>query len=680
MKKVFSNFINAFDKLEKDKIWYQLVEQGNRYFDMPVPKEHPKCSTTYMGMAICNLALLYKLSNDKKYLQEAIRFMDGVCGYEAWGNAHLVNVDLSASFILFGLSLGYNWLYEDLTNEQKSRYKEKLAKHGKIMYDFKMETEGHGWSTAYYQNHNWINMTGLYLTSYVLDDLAESKKWRECAKHNFEIVYDLMADDGSNYEGVTYWRYGGMWLYLFAMLAKDLENIDYFKKSDYLKNTFYYRLYQTDATLRKQLNFGDCHDRHSSHPVWVYYLFANVYNDGYAQSYADLIFDNYLYEEQYCSKVKPGILPEMWLTYLVYNPNVVKKDISELPKVKYFADLGLVSIRDSWTKDATVFSIKCGHPGGKKQWENGWKIEKEQGYKILALSHHHPDNLSYIYNKGEDYFAIDDGYNRNALPHHHNLLLVDGEECEHMNINDVYMASVRDNIAQNSDYDPKQFVGETTNFVSEAGITAFKMESSKTYKLELAMNEVSRLVLTNNLDYVLFIDSFKSAKEHQYMTHLNSDFYPTLCNGVDIYQGVQSKFYHLVDANVPLDAKEDLRIVKSVMTTQEPDNYCLTKLIGKTYETIDKVKEVNFIEVLSTNKLCFEKIKYGYLIKGENFKDVIYYDGYPDFIKTDAKAVYIREVDEIRKQVVVLEGSYLSINEKELLQEKTNKIWIIEEK
>ncbi len=679
MKKIFDNLINAFSKEEKSQVWFELVAQGNRYFDMPVPKEHPKCSTTYMGMAICNLSLLYVLSHDKKYLDEAIRFMDGVCGYEAWGNAHLVNVDLSASFILFGLSLGYNWLYDDLTAEQKDRYKNKLAKHGKIMYDFKKETEGHGWSTAYYQNHNWINLTGLYLTSYVLNELPEARNWRDCAKENFEIVYKLMADDGSNYEGVTYWRYGGMWLYLYAMLAKDLEGVNYFSKSQYLQKTFYYRLYQTDATLRKQLNFGDCHDRYSSHPVWVYYLYANVYNDGYAQSYADDIFNNHLYEEQYNSKVKPGILPEMWLTYLAYNPTIKKSNLCDLPKVKFFEDLGLVSIRNSWKKDATVFSIKCGHPGGKKQWENGWKIENENGFKILALSHHHPDNLSYIYNKGEDYFAIDDGYNRNAKPYHHNLLLVDGEECDHMDINDVYMASVRDRLERNPNYNPSNYVGETTNFISCNGITAFNMNSANTYKEDLEMNEVSRLVLTNNLDYVLFIDGFNSKKEHQYMTHLNSDYYPTLCNGVDIYQGVQNKFYHLVDSNLALDTKEDVRIVKSVMTTQEPDNYCLTKLIGKTYQTIDKVKEAKFIEILSNNKLCFEKIKFGYVVSNEKFKDIIYYDGFPEFIKTDAKALYIREIDEVRKQVVVLEGSYLTINDKELLKKEDKKIWIIEE-
>ncbi len=48
-------------------------------------------------------------------------------------------------------------------------------------------------------------------------------------------MFDLMAEDGSNYEGVTYWRYGGMWLFVYAHLLKVQEGIDYFQSSPYLK-------------------------------------------------------------------------------------------------------------------------------------------------------------------------------------------------------------------------------------------------------------------------------------------------------------------------------------------------------------------------------------------------------------------------------------------------------------
>lgn len=99
----------------------RLLEQADRYKQMELPLEHPKESTTYMGIAIANLALAYRLSGSEQYLQDAKRFMNTVLSYEKWGNAHLVNVDLSASWILFGLSLGYDWLKPYLSEEEKQR-------------------------------------------------------------------------------------------------------------------------------------------------------------------------------------------------------------------------------------------------------------------------------------------------------------------------------------------------------------------------------------------------------------------------------------------------------------------------------------------------------------------------------------------------------------------------------
>ena len=51
---------------------------------MVLPEEHPKESTTYMGIAIPNLALAYCLSGDEEYLHQAKRFIRTVLSYEKW--------------------------------------------------------------------------------------------------------------------------------------------------------------------------------------------------------------------------------------------------------------------------------------------------------------------------------------------------------------------------------------------------------------------------------------------------------------------------------------------------------------------------------------------------------------------------------------------------------------------
>ena len=135
---------------KRKKQYQRLLEQADRYKTMVLPEEHPKESTTYMGIAIPNLALAYCLSGDEEYLHQAKRFIRTVLSYEKWGNAHLVNVDLSASWILFGLSLGYDWLKPWLSPEEQSKISAKIRHHAQIMLDYRRETHGKGWSTNFY--------------------------------------------------------------------------------------------------------------------------------------------------------------------------------------------------------------------------------------------------------------------------------------------------------------------------------------------------------------------------------------------------------------------------------------------------------------------------------------------------------------------------------------------------
>lgn len=150
------------------KQYERLLTEAARYETMELPAVHPKKSSTYMGIAIVNLALAYRLSKDEKYLTHAKRFMNTVLSYEKWGNAHLVNVDLSASWILFGLSLGYDWLKPYLSEDERKRIAAKLKHHARIIYEYRKETYGKDWSTNYYQNHNWINMNGLATTLIIM--------------------------------------------------------------------------------------------------------------------------------------------------------------------------------------------------------------------------------------------------------------------------------------------------------------------------------------------------------------------------------------------------------------------------------------------------------------------------------------------------------------------------------
>lgn len=587
-------FIGDLEQYQKEcsglrkKQYIRLLDQAKRYKTMELPEEHPKESTTYMGIATVNLALAYRLSGDESYLAEARRFMNTVCSYEKWGNAHLVNVDLSASWILFGLSLGYDWLKEFLSKEEQVRIYEKIRHHAQIIYDYKRDTFGHGWSTNFYQNHNWINMTGLAAAGYALKgQCPEAAVYTEEAKRNFKRVFSYLADDGSNYEGVTYWRYGGMWLFVYAHLLKLQEGIDYFKTSNYLKNTFYYRLYQSAGDFKQQLNYGDCHDRHSGHVPCVYYKTAAEYKDGFAQAYGNMVIDHFLMEEAAQSKVKPGILPEAAFEFLWYDPSVEEKALSLLPKARYFADLGLLGIRENWTPDSRAFTIKCGYPGGKKQWFTGFKLLKEENIHCLSLSHHHPDNLSYLFTRGGEYLTCEDGYNRNLMPDNHNVILVDGTYTDVKDVNDVYVKSAELRMEQEGpDFKEASYGGSVTAMEMDGDSVLYRAETTGIYPKALEMEEVSRLLFTDGLSFWVFVDVCRSRTSHHYEIISNTDLKAQKQgDGSYLYPLKSGAIRYQVFSHKTMQEKQYGQQVVSVMTTQEPDKVCKTEIETLTFET-----------------------------------------------------------------------------------------------
>lgn len=648
----------------KNNLYKALIEEADRCFIIPLSETPPCKSTTYLSQALMNLTLAYKLSEDKKYLKETMRFINTIISYPYWGNAHLVNVDLSASWILFGLSLSYHYLEEDLSSQDKKRIEDKILLQAKIMFDYINDHED-SWPKHYFQNHNWINFTGLSMVGYVLKDkYRECEKYIQVAKENFEIVFSCMPEDGSDYEGVTYWRYGVLWLIVYATLLKDREDIDYFKKSKFLKNTFSYRLYQSASKLNMQLNFGDCHDKYSCNSLAIYYKLADAYNNGYAQKLANEIFNKYIYEEQQLSKIKPGILPEMWMALLFYNDKIKEKDFVELKKIKYFKDLGLISMRTGFSENSLVFSIKCSYPGGKKQWIKGSDYYEKHNKMILSLSHHHPDNLSYILTKNNEYLAIDDGYNRNIMPVDHNVLLVDDKYCDCENTNDVYLMSAKKRLEDNPLYDLKKYYGKINYFFTNQKITFFKMSNTNIYPLDLKMKEVSRFVISNDMKYILFIDKFESDEEHYYQSVINVE-HPLKEVGNFIYElSMFDKSEYRVVSFDDLDRKEINANVKSVMTTQEPDNYARINFYHNIVSTKEKRKKHMRLEFFSEDTSLLE-LKDNMIKINESeyllFENTFGFNFKGDYLYLKLKGNYVKEL-------YLINGTYLKYKNHELIK------------
>lgn len=401
----------------------RLLDECERYRAVPLPDEHPQASITYFGPAAANLALAYRLTGQRHHLEQLRRWLAPPVSFPHWGKAHLPDHDLDAGWLCHGLSLAYAWAGDALPASEQTALRAKLLRQGTRLYEYAVESEGGWWSSSYWQNHNWICHAGLATAGYVLDE----RQWTERAKANFATVLELLPDDGSDCEGVVYWRYGVPWLVTYLDVLEAAEGLDWFPDSRYLRETFWFRLYQAAPDLERIVDHGDCHDRRSGHSVALYYLLASKYRIPQAQWLAEQVRERFFWREAYESGVTPGIRPEAYQELLWYDPSVPAVGPEELPRGRLFPDLGLVVGRTSWSPEACLVSFKASPGGGHKAWEASHRLAREKGWSTLNAGHHHPDAGSFVLLGHGAYLAVDEGYSNRKLTGHHNSVLVDGQ-------------------------------------------------------------------------------------------------------------------------------------------------------------------------------------------------------------------------------------------------------------
>ena len=599
------DILKADIKTTRKAQFRRLLEQCRLYENEPLSVEVPKTSVTYIGMAAANLSLAYKLTGQEHYLTEAKRWIFTAVNYDVWGYGFLVDVDLSASWLLFGLGLSYDWIKDDLTDEERQKFLNKLILQGNKIFDYGQENFGHCWSTNYWQNHNWINYSGLLTTAYaVRAEHAGAQVWIDEIHDNFEKVFNYLPEDGSNYEGTVYWRYAMNFFLNAAELIRAGGGTDHFK-SEFMKNTFDFQLYQIAPGWEENIGFGDVHDKRSSHSISAYYKIASEYNNERAQWLGERVRKDFLFREAYQSKVFPGILPEAFLELIWYNPDVEPKSPNGLPLTKYFEDLGLVVMRSSWEDDATHLSFKSSPPGGHKQWKMSWELDRENDWFTRSLTHYHVDFNSFILNHNGASLVIDDGYNRTSKAEVHNLITVDGTGCvgekiwERGSVSDPEIFDLNSKGIFNVWRDvPEEAIAEIEAFSQDNGYTYVTGESHRLYYPEMQLTRNARHIINSELGYFILLDELESKLAHTYTWRIHAEKYAKQVsnNKFEILNGsgALNIFTAFPEAR---NTEISETLIEEIMTPQRPNDKRRIRLKTFMIENSSPEKDVCFLNV-----------------------------------------------------------------------------------
>src|SRR4029079_16792664 len=314
-------------------------------------------------------ALAYKIEGDKKYLDAAKKYLEAATSYDVWGYAYnKPNVDLAAGHLLYGMGWGYDLLYHDLTEAERARYRDKLSKQARLLFDYYKPKPGRTYS--YSQNHVFIPMAGLGVAADALyDEVADAPEWAKLARAIYDRVLATYSQDGYYYEGFEYWIFSTPWLVHYLDAHAHATGEDLYDRPGF-RLTHKYVAHSLLPDGKYVFDFGDIYEGN---------LTRAGKGDEYPRTHPNGHFNtnyNLLYRlaQRFHNPEAQGV--PAWLknfkqvnaedywSLIWYDSSLKPIPIQQQSTSYHFRDHDVFFWRSDWTTNATAFAFKCGPSEG----------------------------------------------------------------------------------------------------------------------------------------------------------------------------------------------------------------------------------------------------------------------------------------------------------------------------
>jgi hypothetical protein len=352
-----------------------------------------------------------------------MRFVGFACALPDWAG------DLEQAHLLAGLGLTLDWLWEELDTEARTHLAERLARQAESLMQEYLHGEGRcWWRRLYTQNHLWVNLSGTALAAYALRRRSgahgtAASEWLRHIHRAFDIVFDRLPEDGSFFEMGSYYLYGLRAMVIYASAAEWEDGIDRWGHG-YLRNAPAFLLHTATPDGRSYVAFGNSEPIVSGQATLA--RLADRYRDPRLQWLAERrILSDPLARNPgdglHCRYVLPDRLGETCLGLLWYDPSLRAQAPDPDALSAHFPDLGLVSVRSSWSRDASLMVAKCGPWGGHSIARLALTVPREE----MSIGHSDPDNMSFHwFSRGVEIIS-DADYEMRASTASHNTIMVE---------------------------------------------------------------------------------------------------------------------------------------------------------------------------------------------------------------------------------------------------------------
>jgi hypothetical protein len=198
------------------------------------------------------LSYAYRISGEKKYAQRAEKELLAVSAFSDWQPPHFLGV----AELALGVSIGYDWLYDELSPESKNTIEQALiTKAIEPSFDSNQAAIFKGPS-----NWNQVCNAGIVYAALAIAEKNPELAEKVIARSVQSITIPMKSydPDGAFAEGYMYWQYGTVFN-IFMLDALQKVGITDLKIADYkgFSKTPYY-LQHMVGTSGQSFNYMDC--------------------------------------------------------------------------------------------------------------------------------------------------------------------------------------------------------------------------------------------------------------------------------------------------------------------------------------------------------------------------------------------------------------------------------------
>ena len=291
------------------------------------------------------LSYAYRLTNDRKYFVRAEEELLKVSSFVDWHPSLFLDV----SEMALGVSIGYDWLYNDLSPDSRTIIKEALLQKAIIP---SLDAKYNSFLTMR-TNHNQVDNAGISFAALALyeDNPELSKKIINRALTSIQIPMKKYSPDGAFPEGYGYWGYGTSFNILFLSTLQKVFQTDFALTNipGFLNTATYYE--HMLGPTGECFNYSDCFFSKGMNPAMFWFA-------DYTHNPSLLYNEKRLLNQ---INVEDRILPAI----MIWGKGI---DFDKIPKPNKNLWVGqgecpVALMRTSWTDANAIFvGIKGGSP------------------------------------------------------------------------------------------------------------------------------------------------------------------------------------------------------------------------------------------------------------------------------------------------------------------------------